>query len=501
MPMQAPKSGVTVRMYRQGHGDCFLLAFPPEEGADPVYVLIDCGYKPGSQTSLSHGMSIKGVVDHLREETGGRIDLAVITHEHQDHCNGIWKSRDPYFDPFDIKEAWFAWTESPTDALAKKLRQQHRDQLLSLVQARDQLGAMGAAKIRLRSMDSLLAFELGGDEEFQFGPDALGVVKDPETSVNKQALKLIKDKASAHLGVRYLSPGGAPLKLPRSGGVKVYVLGPPRSSALLGDEDPQAEEEFSRNGSGAHNFSFSVAAHGLGEGTVQSPFRREYQVSKQEAANGGTFFDRHYGSGAIVSESSKADAEAADNAEWRRIDNDWLLSAEEFALKLNTGINNTSLVLAFELPNTGKVLLFAADAQRGNWISWHKCKWDDGATARDLLARTVLYKVGHHGSHNATLNGDLDSEHANLSWMGIEFPDEFAAMITAVNKWATKNDPPWHHPLESIRKALHLKTEGRVFQTDQDELHEARGVSKAAWRRFRDRVHISDLYFDYTIFD
>ena len=30
-----PKNGVTVRMYRQGHGDCFLVAFPREGGGDP----------------------------------------------------------------------------------------------------------------------------------------------------------------------------------------------------------------------------------------------------------------------------------------------------------------------------------------------------------------------------------------------------------------------------------------------------------------------------------
>ena len=47
--MQAPASGVKVRMYRQGHGDCFLLAFPRPNG-QPAYVLIDCGYKPGSNT-------------------------------------------------------------------------------------------------------------------------------------------------------------------------------------------------------------------------------------------------------------------------------------------------------------------------------------------------------------------------------------------------------------------------------------------------------------------
>ena len=32
---------------------------------------------------------------------------------------------------------------------------------------------------------------------------------------------------------------------------------------------------------------------------------------------------------------------------------------------------------------------------------------DAGALARELLGRTMLYKVGHHGSHNATLAGEL----------------------------------------------------------------------------------------------
>ena len=53
--LELTDGGVTVRMYRPGHGDCFLLALPREGGGDPVYVLIDCGYKPGS--SLSDGPS------------------------------------------------------------------------------------------------------------------------------------------------------------------------------------------------------------------------------------------------------------------------------------------------------------------------------------------------------------------------------------------------------------------------------------------------------------
>ena len=107
---------------------------------------------------------------------------------------------------------------------------------------------------------------------------------------------------------------------------------------------------------------------------------------------------------------------------------------------MNDKTNNASLVLAFEMGPGGKVLLFAADAQRGNWLSWTRGTWDDGdktVTASDLLARTVLYKVGHHGSHNATLSGKSGGKKANLSWMGRgQYAREFVAFITAVRKWA-----------------------------------------------------------------
>ena len=52
------------------------------------------------------------------------------------------------------------------------------------------------------------------------------------------------------------------------------------------------------------------------------------------------------------------------------------------------------------------MLLFAADAQVGNWLSWQDLKVDgrrQSVTGPDLLDRAMFYKVGHHGSHNATL--------------------------------------------------------------------------------------------------
>src|SRR5262245_45725140 len=81
-PMAAPPSGVTVRMYRQGHGDCFLMAFRQADGK-PYYVLIDCGMKKGSRITPNpqlnqntpFGCSMEDVVKNIVAATRGRLHL------------------------------------------------------------------------------------------------------------------------------------------------------------------------------------------------------------------------------------------------------------------------------------------------------------------------------------------------------------------------------------------------------------------------------------------
>ena len=62
-------------------------------------------------------------------------------------------------------------------------------------------------------------------------------------------------------------------------------------------------------------------------------------------------------------------------------------------------MNNTSLILLFEV--NGKKLLFPGDAQLENW-SYAVKDADDADATRALLADVDVYKVGHHGSLNAT---------------------------------------------------------------------------------------------------
>ena len=282
--MSAPPSGVKVRMYRQGHGDCFLLAFASPSG--PVYVLIDCGFKPGSSVHADIG----AIVDHIRASTGGRIDLAIVTHEHQDHVNGIWKKGTPYFDKFKIGEAWFAWTEDGSDKLANELRKRHHDQLLGLVAARNQLAAAGAST---GILDSLLSLEFGIDDPAMFA--AAG--KDPNASINKQGMKLIKGKAGKK-NTKYILPHKEIMSIPGIDGVRVFAFGPPYSAELIGDEDPQGTEAFPGHALSACS-SFFAAAKSDVQGKLDiQPFASRFSVTLDRAFNDpdyGNFFRSHYG--------------------------------------------------------------------------------------------------------------------------------------------------------------------------------------------------------------
>src|SRR5262245_29515980 len=79
-PRAGRAAAVTIRMYRQGLGDCFLLRFPAaKRGAKPVYVMIDCGVFQGTDNEAQR---LTQVANDIKQTTGGRIDLLVVTHEH-----------------------------------------------------------------------------------------------------------------------------------------------------------------------------------------------------------------------------------------------------------------------------------------------------------------------------------------------------------------------------------------------------------------------------------
>jgi hypothetical protein len=104
------KARLRVRMYRQGLGDCFLLTFNSK-----VHVLIDCGVIVG--TAQPEPL-MTSVVENIRKETNGEVDVLVVTHEHWDHVSGFKQAQDA-FEKLKFKQVWMAWTEEPGHPLSR----------------------------------------------------------------------------------------------------------------------------------------------------------------------------------------------------------------------------------------------------------------------------------------------------------------------------------------------------------------------------------------------
>jgi hypothetical protein len=454
-----------VRMYRQGLGDCFLLTYWADEEDEPTHLLIDSGVLKGTEDPEP---KMRAVAENVRDETEGQLDILVVTHEHWDHLSGFLQAQSVW-DELDVGEVWLAWTEDPQDELATELRRRKRSRLNGIVAAAKLTGE-GDSHVANRTaeqLDALLSFE---------GDLAAGASK-----TTAKALEWVKDRDAT---IRYLRPGQQLFDFRGLRGIRVYVLGPPHDSRLIKRSDPsKAHSEVYElaGGSGSHQ-GFLAASEALAEGKppARQPFDPFFRVEEAEAAKDDFFKHRYY----------------AKDDEWRRIDHDWLGYAGALALALDSDTNNTSLVLAFELASGGDVLLFPGDAQVGNWLSWELLEWkvEEGTetrsvTSADLLGRTVLYKVGHHASHNATLREK-----------GLELMSsgQLAAMIPVNRVMAEKME--WLMPFPPLLKRLIEKTNGRVIDAekglDDAKPHE---LSQAAWKRFSDRTDVQDGWVDYLL--
>lgn len=469
-------TSVRVRMYRPGYGDCLLLTVT-EGDAEARHILIDCGVH--HKDTLGH-KRLPLVVKSIQATCGGHIDLVVVTHDHVDHQSGFLQSKAD-FAQLAMDRLWLAWTENAADPLAKRIL------------------ADRAAKVR-----ALVA--LGASTEFALSAatrEAIGFLAPlAATDGQSDALSALR-KMVGEPAITFCEPSAAPLSIPEMPGLRFYVLGPPRDEAVFLKSRPMeaGSDMYALSAIPGDDAAFLAAAMGhLGvseeptsgwdEVTELSyPFNRDERLHVPPKASAspstGTespdaaYFREHY-----------CRAEDA----WRRIDHDWESPAGRLALAVQRNINNTSLVLALELVESGRVLLFVGDAQIENWQSWQQCRWNvdrNGRTvevrAKDLLARTVLYKVGHHGSRNATAKGD------GLELMASR---ELVAFIPVDPSFAAQEG--WSHPWPSLVTALQEKTINRVAQSNPGQ---ASVFSDGASSGFVSTQDVNALYLDYVVSD
>jgi hypothetical protein len=461
-------------------GDCFLVTFTADAASSRM--LIDCGSFRNFGKSVPRLRKIAG---KIKEALAGKpLDVVVGTHQHNDHLSGFVHC-ETEFRALNIQQVWLSWLDNPQDAKAQVIGEAHHNLMLGLAAARDTLSKTFQGNTSARSV----------------GARSLGVLNDmlgfhgaaePKTPPELPAKGVRILKSIGTKGPDYLRPGRT-VEMPGlpAGTVRVHVLGPPRKENVerkndpLYRKDPRTGESYDP-ALAAASLQVTKSLDALKSGTSGAsaeeenyPFNEVYKCNRKKGSARLQAIQRRYNQ--------------RDEA-WRKIDDDWLQQAGALALYLNDFTNNSSLVLAIELVESGKVLLFAADAQTGNWASWNEVPWENPAVKTDeLLARTVFYKVGHHASHNATLVQAFEK---------MTNPDLVALIPVHKKDPNITKEGGWKMPARNLFKRIVEKTEHRVLQMDNKNpasCNPRKDPAKSAWQRIGIKPEVSDLSIEIEI--
>ncbi len=363
--MASKPVAVEIRAYQVGFGDCFLVSFVYAKG-ERRHVLIDFGTtalpRRGNKP-VKPSEHLPRIARHIKAVCEDRLTAIVATHRHADHISGYATDgrsggAGKIIAGCKPKLVLQPWTEDPKAARdarrATAGSKRSPKKFVASLEAMHRL-AQHAWNVALRPPPSM---SVAAAKQLRF----LGMDNIKNRSAVQNLIAMGKRRGARAVWARHGSASGLERLLP---GVKVHVLGPPDLT--------QTEKIRKMRSSDPDEFWQLLGSAPALRGMRIAPVANRARGGKKVPAEARWFRDR-------IAE----------------------LSAEqllEIVRVLDDQMNNTSLILLFEVGK--KKLLFPGDAQLENW-SWALQDAPDHQKTRKLLAAVDFYKVGHHGSRNAT---------------------------------------------------------------------------------------------------
>jgi hypothetical protein len=349
---------VRVHMEQIGFGDCFLLSFvydtALEDGRQQRHMLLDFGSKAG-------GGSMSAVATRVAAQTDGRLDAIVVTHRHQDHLSGFGSAAAAQvlngLKPKLIVRPWTEDPAAPADAQG-------------VAPSRPLGPASRRLAARLRDMQEFAAEVARAAGDGAGARGALGELAVGELS-NKDAIRQL-DAWAATGEPAYVRYGDALPVEQLFPGVTMRVIGP-----------PTVEQHPGVRGEGPEDLNW----------LWQSP------LLSAGGAGGGPF--RPEAPAAVRARAQRRTKGEIGPVRWlvEQMQGQQVGSVERIVRVMDGVLNNTSVILLIQVGD--RRLLFPGDAEHMNW-EYALNLAPDREALREELRQVDLYKVGHHGSRNAT---------------------------------------------------------------------------------------------------
>ena len=362
--MTAPTT-VAIRMYHVGFGDAFRITVV-RDGVT-WRMLLDCGvHSQGMRQPIEQ--SVNEIIEDLTADCAPgspHLDVVAATHHHADHISGFAVQA---WEKVTVGEVWLPFVEDDTDTDAAGLK-------AAQVSTAHHLQGLVAARVHQLSPEAR-------DDPHKWPPDLAAALA---FAVNSSGNADATDRLIGRNGKRFATPGHPVRYLPKKGDpnriqvapdVVVHVLGPSRDPGELKRMDPPA-------GDGWHAFG-TTATPTPDDGAPPLLFLPKYAAPLDQLPR------------PLRDSLATLDLDELTN-------DDGVLAAASI---LEQSVNNTSLFLVLDV--AGSTFVFPGDSQYG---AWQHVLNDPPSLA--LVSNAVFYKIGHHGSQNATPQRFIDQIWAN----------------------------------------------------------------------------------------